>query len=179
MKADDERAAIAAEAALIEKNANYASEAQFATSNLWRTVQLWVTIPAAVLAAIAGGTALATTAGRLVAGCMALAAAALSATSAALGAPSRVAQHQSAGSGFLALRNAARVFTLVDLPLAPAADARAGLASPEARHDEISSHAVLTPRLAWWPRLATRSTSGTANLLTRLRCLSPPPESPP
>lgn len=72
MKADDQRVALAAEAALIEKNANYASEAQFEASNLWRTVQLWVTIPAAVLAAIAGGTALATTAGRLVAGCVAV-----------------------------------------------------------------------------------------------------------
>ncbi|MHB8395546.1 MAG: hypothetical protein ACYDC5_13865 [Candidatus Dormibacteria bacterium] len=81
---------------------------------------------------------------------MALAAAALSAASAALGAPGRVAQYQSAGSSFLALRNAARVFRLVDLPAAAVADARAELASLEARHDEITSLAMLTPRLAWW-----------------------------
>lgn len=147
---DDERSAIATEAALIEKKATYASEAQFESSILWRTVQLWITIPAALLAALAGGTALASTAGRVIAGGVALAAAALSAISASLGAAARVAQHQSAGNGFLALRNEARVFRLVDLPNFSTEEARAGLAALEAKHDEICSHAALTPRLAWW-----------------------------
>lgn len=147
---DDETTAVAVEAALIEKNAYYASEAQFVASSLWSATHLWVTIPAAILAAIAGGTALATTAGRLVAGGVALAAAALSAISASLGAPARVAQHESAGSSFLALRNAARVFRLVALPQMSYGDARAKLTSLEAQHDEITSHAALTGRLAWW-----------------------------
>jgi len=149
-KTDDERLAIATEATLIEKKATYASEAQIESSNLWRTVQLWITIPAAILAALAGGTALASTAGRVIAGVIALAAAALSATSASLGAASRVTQHQAAGNAFLALRNAARVFRLVDLPVITLADARAKLASLEAKHDETCVNAPFTPRLAWW-----------------------------
>lgn len=146
----DRKAPIATEAALIERNATYASEAQFEAANLWRGVHLWVAIPAAVLAAIAGGTALVTTAGRLAAGAIALAAAALSSISAVLGAPSRVSQHEAAGTNFLALRNDARVFRLVDLPQASFAKARSSLERLEARHDEITTQAVLTPRLAWW-----------------------------
>jgi hypothetical protein len=94
---DQPREAMKEELERIEEGAEYSSNSQFEQAKLWRGTNLVLGVPAAVLAAVAGGTALASTAGRVVAGVLALCAAGLGAVMTTLNAARRAEQAHVAG----------------------------------------------------------------------------------
>jgi hypothetical protein len=65
---------------VVQQKSEFTADLQFAVAERWRRIELWLGIPAAGLAAIAGAAALASTAGRVPAGIVALVSAALGAT---------------------------------------------------------------------------------------------------
>lgn len=95
---DQQRNAISTELARIEEGAEYSSNSQFEQAKLWRGTNLVLGVPAAVLAAVAGATALASTAGRVAAGILALCAAGLGAVMTTLNAARRAEQAHVAGN---------------------------------------------------------------------------------
>jgi hypothetical protein len=142
--------AVGVELSRIEEAAMYAGQAQFEQAKYWRAVNLCLGVPAAILAAIAGGTALASTAGRVPAGIVALVAAGLSAITTTLNAAQRTEQAQAAGNLYLALQSDARIAREADLPRQSFDDAREVLAELRKRQDDINASSALPARFAYW-----------------------------
>jgi hypothetical protein len=147
---DQQRQAIADELQRIEEGAEYSSNSQFEQAKLWRGTNLALGVPAAVLAAVAGGTALASTAGRVVAGILALCAAGLGAVMTTLNAARRAEQAHVAGNAYLGLRNDARRLRTIDLPGQAIDEARQTLEELTGREMEINNGAPIPARLAFW-----------------------------
>ncbi len=134
----------------IEEAAMFAAQAQFEQAKYWRAVNLALGVPAAVLAAVAGGTALASTAGRVAAGIIALVAAGLTAITTTLNAAQRTEQAQAAGNLYLALQSDARIARETDLPRQSFDEGRAALSDLRVRQDEINQSSALPARYAYW-----------------------------
>ncbi|WP_279579199.1 hypothetical protein [Fodinicola feengrottensis] len=79
MEDAERRRALDEEFQRLEESAMYSAQNQFEVAKQWRGVNLMLGLPASVLAAVSGATALASTTGRLWAGLLALAAAAFGA----------------------------------------------------------------------------------------------------
>lgn len=133
----------------IEESATFSAQAQFEQAKYWRAVNLTLGVPAALLAAIAGATALASTTGRVVAGIIALAAAGLSAIATTLNAAQRTEQGQAAGNLYLALQSDARIARETDLPHQSFEEARAALSELRVRQDEINQSSALPAQYAY------------------------------
>ena len=114
----------------------YGAQMQFEQSKLWRSVNLGLGVPASVLAAASGATALASTTGRVIAGVIALVAAAFGATLTTVNASHRMNTAANAANGYLEIQTAARQLREIDVPLMALDDARAALAELTARRDE-------------------------------------------
>lgn len=127
MIGDSQRKEIAHELRRLEEDATYASQSQFETSKYWRLWHWLLGIPAAVLAAIAGFTGLASVAGRVPAAILALIAAVLGGLLTTVEPNKRVRQGQTAGVAYNEVRIGARQARLVDLPAAQLEDARSQL----------------------------------------------------
>lgn len=134
----------------IEESATFSAQAQFEQAKYWRAVNLILGVPAAVLAAIAGATALASTTGRMAAGVIALVAAGLSAIATTLNAAQRTEQGQAAGNLYLALQSDARIARETDLPRQSFDEARAALVGLRVRQDENNQSSALPARYAYW-----------------------------
>jgi hypothetical protein len=152
---DEQRKAISTELARIEEGAEYSSNSQFEQAKLWRGTNLVLGVPAAVLAAVAGATALASTTGRVAAGILALCAAGLGAVMTTLNAARRAEQAHVAGNAYLGLRNDARRLRTIDLPAQPVDEARQALEELTGRETEINNGAPIPSRLAF--RLGKRN----------------------
>jgi hypothetical protein len=147
---DEQRRAIRLELERIEDGAEYSSNSQFEQAKLWRGTNLVLGVPAAVLAAIAGATALASTAGRVTAGVLALCAAGLGAVMTTLNAARRAEQAHVAGNAYLGLRNDARRLRTIDMPGQAIDDVRGALEELSGREMEINNGAPIPSRLAFW-----------------------------
>lgn len=79
-------------------------------ADYWRRMNYMLVSLAGILAAVAGGTGLASVLDRRLAGVIALLAAAASAAAAGIGAPNRVAQHQTAATDFIRLAYSLKEF---------------------------------------------------------------------
>lgn len=108
----------------IEEDAMHSAANQFALGQQYRAVELLAGIPASVLAAVAGVTALASTTGRVAAGVIALVAAGLGALVTFLGAAERSSRATAAGNEYLAVQKEARRTRLIDAHLLDAASLR-------------------------------------------------------
>lgn len=150
--------AIASEADRIHESALWSSQGQFEQAKLWRLVNLLFGVPAAVLAAISGGTSLSGHLGPLV-GILALVAAGLSATMTTVNASRRMTHAQASGSAYLQLQTAARQFLTVDLAGMPYEEARESLRNLTNTRDELNKTADPPSRFAY-KRSAKNITSG-------------------
>jgi hypothetical protein len=146
----EETQAIRNELSRIEESAKLSAQAQFEQAKYWRAVNLILGVPAGVLAAVAGATALASTTGRVAAGVIALVAAGLSAITTTLNSAQRIEQGQAAGNLYLALQSDARIARETDLPRQSFDEARAALAELRVRQDEINQSSALPARYAYW-----------------------------
>jgi hypothetical protein len=156
----ERRRAIEAELKRLEESAKYSSQGQFEQMKQWRVVNLTVGLPASVLAAISGATALASTAGRIWAGILALAAAGLGAVLTTVNASHRMNQASAAANAYLEVQTAARQLREIDLPVLPVEEARAALAELTARRDEQNKTAEPINRRARRKAQANIATGG-------------------
>lgn len=143
------REAIRDELSRIEESATYSAQGQFEQAKQWRTVNLLLGLPASGLAAVSGATALASTAGRLLAGLLALAAAAFGAILTTVNASHRTSQASAAANAYLEIQTAARQARLVDLDHMAVEDGRTALAELTARRDEQNKTAESPNRFAY------------------------------
>lgn len=132
----------------VEESAKNSASNQFALAQQLSVVNLVLGIPASVLAAIAGVTALATTTGRLWAGVIALTAAGFGAVLTIVNASHKATQATSAANAYLEIQTGARQERLIDSAARPFDDARAMLAELTARRDEQNKTAAPPNRLA-------------------------------
>ncbi|MFE6849742.1 SLATT domain-containing protein [Streptomyces sp. NPDC057674] len=140
--------AIAQEADRIHESSMWSSQGQFEQAKLWRLINLLLGVPAAGLAAVSGGTALAGDVG-IWPGVLALAAAALSATLTTVNASRRMTQAQASANAYLQLQTAARQFLAIDLADMNREDAREVLRNLTNTRDELNKTADPPGRLAY------------------------------
>jgi hypothetical protein len=133
----------------INEAAKWSAQGQLEAAKIWRAVNLWVGVPAAVLAAVAGVTALASSTGRIAAGIIALAAAAASAVAALLNASQRAETAESTGNKYLGIQQDAAISREVDLPLQNVEQARQMLHELADRRQEVNAGSHAIPRLAY------------------------------
>ncbi|GAA1723118.1 hypothetical protein GCM10009765_83850 [Fodinicola feengrottensis] len=155
MEDAERRRALDEEFQRLEESAMYSAQNQFEVAKQWRGVNLMLGLPASVLAAVSGATALASTTGRLWAGLLALAAAAFGAILTTINASHRTNQAAAAANAYLAIQTAARQARLLDLHSSDLDDARNTLAEITARRDEQNKTAE--PPNKWARRRAQKS----------------------
>jgi hypothetical protein len=100
------------EAKRIEEDALFSSKGHFAASQVWSNFHLILGIPAAVLAAVAGATAVADQ--TTVAAVISIVVAALTGVSTFVNPNERSGHHLQAGNDYDALRNRCRIFATID-----------------------------------------------------------------
>ncbi|MFJ5833961.1 SLATT domain-containing protein [Streptomyces sp. NPDC093089] len=140
--------AIAKEADRIHESALWSAQGQFEQAKLWRLINLMLGVPAAALAAVSGGTALAGDVG-VWPGVLALVAAALSATLTTVNASRRMTQAQASASAYLELQTSARQFLSIDLAEMPREDAREVLRTLTGTRDDLNKTSDPPGRLAY------------------------------
>lgn len=144
----EQRQALADELQRIEESATFSAQNQFEQAKQWRGVNLLLGVPASVLAAVSGATALASTTGRLLAGVLALAAAAFGAVLTTVNASHRTNQASSAANAYLEIQTAARQLRLLDLPQLDLEEARSAVGELTARRDEQNKTAEVPNKWA-------------------------------
>lgn len=143
------RVALEAELRRLEESAMFSSQGQFEQAKQWRAVNLTLGVPASMLAAVSGATALAATTGRVVAGVLALVSAAFGAVLTTVNASHRMNQAASAANAYLEIQTAARQAREVDLPYLTVDEARTVLAELTARRDEQNKTAEIVNRRSY------------------------------
>ncbi|MEW2403026.1 SLATT domain-containing protein [Streptomyces sp. NPDC046862] len=143
------RRAIEAELRRIEESAMYSAQCQFEETKRWRAVHLLLGVPATLLAAIAGTTALVESTGRTAAGILALISSGLGAVLTTVNAPQRVAQASASANAYLEIQTASRQHREIDLDRWTADEAREALAALTARRDDQNAKAEVPSRRAY------------------------------
>ncbi|MBL1288125.1 SLATT domain-containing protein [Streptomyces sp. For3] len=147
--ADARRRAIHAEFRRLEESATYSAQTQFEEAKRWRALHWALGVPATLLAAVAGTTALVESSGATAAGILALLSAGLGAVLTTVNAPQRAGQAAASANAYLEIQTAARQHREIDLPDWPHAEAREALAALTARRDEQNSKADVPSRRAY------------------------------
>lgn len=132
---------IAAEVHRIHEAAMWSSQGQFEQMKFWRLANLFLGLPAATLAAISGGTGLATHTSNGIPAVLALIAAGFGAALTTLNPSRRVAQSYASANAYLEVQTAARQLLTIDLPHSDRDSARQALAKLSERRDEINKAA--------------------------------------
>jgi hypothetical protein len=127
MTEDEQLEEIVKELKRQEEDATYASQSQFEMSKFWRWWHWLLGIPAAVLAAIAGFTGLASVTGRVPAAVLALIAAVFGGILTTVEPNKRLKQCQAAATAYNEVRVTARQTRRVELPSLSIDDARSQL----------------------------------------------------
>lgn len=141
---------IAREADRLHESVLWSAQGQFEQTKLWRSFNLIFGLPAAVLAAIAGGTGLAATESTQVPGVLALVAAGFGAALTTLNPSRRVSQAQASANAYLEVQTEARQFVLIRLPTLEPAEALDELASLTERRNDINKTADPPSTFAHW-----------------------------
>jgi len=106
------------EAKRIEEDSLYSSKGHFCAAQFWSNLHLWLGVPTAILAAVAGVSALVEFNNHtLIAGLLAMIVSALSAISVFLNPNEKANSHHDAGNQYNALRNSARMFSGIYLDM--------------------------------------------------------------
>ncbi len=107
---------VAREARRIEEDTLYSAKGHFSAAHVWGNLHLWLGVPAALIAGVAGVSALAEFDNHgTVAAVLALTVAALTAVATFLKPEERVAQHREYGNRYNALRNRSRIFADIEV----------------------------------------------------------------
>jgi hypothetical protein len=142
------RDALAQELALVQRQTHDIAAMQFAQARIWRFVNLLVGLPAAGIAAAAGGLALSGTSHAATVGILALVSATLGSFQTVLGAQRRQATAERSGNSYLEVRNAARRLAVLDLDRLTYEQVRRRIEELAVRHEEINRTADPPSHLA-------------------------------
>jgi len=142
--------ALAEEVHRIHESVAWSAQTQFEQLKLWRGMNMILGVPAAILAAISGGTGLAQQHAATVPAVLALISAGFRAALTTLNPSRRASQAQSAANAYLEIQTAARQLLLIDLENLSAEDARDKLAELTVRRDEVNRTADPPGRYAHW-----------------------------
>lgn len=142
--------ALAQEINRIHESVAWSGQIQFEQLKLWRAMNMLLGVPAAVLAAVSGGTGLAQPDAATVPAILALIAAGFGAALTTLNPSRRVAQAQAAANAYLEIQTSARQLLLVDLETLEREEARDKLAELTVRRDEVNRTADPPGRYAYW-----------------------------
>jgi hypothetical protein len=137
----------------LHESAMWSSQGQFEQMKIWRLANLVFGLPAAVLAAISGGTGLAAANSpdpSTTPAVLALIAAGFGAALTTLNPSRRVTQAQGAANAYLEVQTAARQLLGIDLVKLSFEDARAKLQELTVRRDEVNKTADPPGRFAYW-----------------------------
>jgi len=103
------------EAKRVEEDSLYSAKGHFVAGNFWTNFHLWIGVPNAILAAIAGASALSQFDNHnIIAGILAIIVTALTAVTTFLNPNEKANSHQKAGNNYNSLRNIARIFCEID-----------------------------------------------------------------
>ena len=103
------------EARRIEEDTLYSAKGQFVAANFWANFHLWIGVPTAILAAIAGASALSQFENHnIIAGILAIIVTAFTAVTTFLNPNEKANSHRNAGNKHNSLRNKARIFCDID-----------------------------------------------------------------
>lgn len=141
---------IAKELHRLHESLMWSSQVQFEQMKLWRAMNISLGTPAAVLAAVSGGTGLASDGLATFPSVLALFAAAFGAALTTLNPSRRVSQAQASANAYLELQTEARQLLTIDLSSAPREDAREQLATLTTRRDEVNKTADPPGSYARW-----------------------------
>ena len=145
----ERRREIAVELSRIEESAKYSAQSQLEQAKQWRLVNLGLGVPTSFAAAISGALTLSEDKFDLLAGVLALFAAAGGAILTTLNAAHRMNQASSSGNAYLEIQGHARQARLIDLPHQSLDEARQALAELTARRDEQNKTADIPSRRAY------------------------------
>ncbi|MCX4860760.1 SLATT domain-containing protein [Streptomyces canus] len=146
---DARRRAFEAEFRRLEESAMYSAQTQFEEAKRWRALHWLLGVPATLLAAVSGTTALVESTGGTPAGILALVSAGLGAVLTTVNAPQRAGQAAASANAYLEIQTAARQHREIDLPDWPLGDAREALAALTARRDAQNTQAEVPSRRAY------------------------------
>jgi hypothetical protein len=106
------------EAKRVEEDSLYSAKGHFVAARSWINVHYWIGVPTALLAGVAGATALAQFENHnIVAGVLSIIVAMLTSVTTFLNPNERATSHQNAGTAFNALRSDARLFYEIEADL--------------------------------------------------------------
>lgn len=145
-----ELVSIAQEVDRLHESVLWSAQGQFEQTKLWRLLNLVFGVPAAVLAAIAGGTGLAATEVTHVPGILALIAAGFGAALTTLNPSRRVSQAQASANAYLELQTEARQLLFIRLVGLSREEALEQLASLTERRNDINKTSDPPNKLAYW-----------------------------
>lgn len=145
----DELKPIAVEADRVHESVMWSSQGQFEQMKLWRAMNVVLGVPAAILAAVSGGTGLASQATKVPA-VLALISAAFGAALTTLNPSRRVAQAQAAANAYLEIQTDARQFLTVRLLHLELDEAQEQLQTLTTRRNEVNRTADPFSTYAYW-----------------------------
>lgn len=141
---------IGSELARLEESARISAQSQFEQTKLWRLVNSVLGIPAAGLAAFAGGTVITSTSQMRLPGFLSLGASALTAILVTVNANQRAEKSQSTAKSYLDLQTHVRQLLLVDLRSLDYDRARTRLAELTTERSRTNNVADPPSRIAYW-----------------------------
>lgn len=141
---------IAQEIHRLHESVAWSGQGQFEQMKFWRAMNAVFGVPAAVLAAVSGGTGLAAHKLTATPAILALIAAGFGAALTTLNPSRRVSQAQAAANAYVELQTAARQLLTVDLHQLSREDARKQLTTLTARRDEVNRTADPPGIYAHW-----------------------------
>ncbi|WPW23685.1 SLATT domain-containing protein [Streptomyces sp. HNS054] len=144
----------------MEESAMWTAQCQFEEGKRWRAIHWALGLPATLLAAVAGTTALVESTGGTLAGILALLSAGLGAVLTTVNAPQRASQAVAAANVYLSIQTAARQHREIDLPDWTYTEARKALAALTARRDEQNAATEPPSRRAYRKARANLNAGG-------------------
>lgn len=142
---------IVREAQRVEEDSLYSAKGHFVAARGWRSFHFIIGVPTAILAAVAGASALSQMSnGGIVAGVLAIIVTALTAVSTFLNPNEKAAAHLNAGNRYNSLRNRARIFREIEVSSGePEGALLKRLNEMAAQRDELNQNSPPIPRWAF------------------------------
>ena len=135
------------EAKRIEEDSTYSSKGHYEAAKRWGKIYLWLGIPTAIIAGISGVSAFEDK--KLIAGVLAIIAAALASIYTFLNPSEKAQSHYTAGFKFTSLKNKARIFREIELLDKEGNNKKKILMGLNAERDSINEVSPQIPRWAF------------------------------
>lgn len=138
------------EARRIEEDSLYSSKGHFYASQFWSNLHLWIGIPASIMAAIAGASALSQfDYHEIIAGVLAIVVSAFSAVATFINPNEKAKEHLALGNMYNNLRKESRTFCNIDADMCSENDLLVKLKSLSQQQNDLNSRPIQVPKWAF------------------------------